>query len=467
MSKPIPLTVSQLTSAIKGHLEPRFRDTLLQGEISNFKAQSSGHLYFSLKDDLSQIAAVMFRGNTLGLNPLPKSGDHVIVKGEISVYEPRGSYQIIVRELYYVGLGALLLKLEQLKMKLQQMGWFDSARKKPLPKFPKRIGVITSPSGAVIQDILNVLTRRNAGFFLILNPVKVQGEGSALEIAKAIDDMNRYELADVLIVGRGGGSIEDLWAFNEEVVAASILASKIPVISAVGHESDTCLSDLVADVRAPTPSAAAEIVTSEKKQHEDFLIKTKKNLSTALFYLLRHYKQRLLSLAKHPLLTTPYSIVGKNYLRLDELRGLLDDTLEKNLIKKRNALNASTHKLNSLKPQNELLRIRQKLHFLETNLNNRALQSIRAYHTQLPGIKKEVDLWWKNSFHLRKERLKGVVSKLSSLDPKNLLRKGYAILFSEKDQSLIISAKNVNTGDLLFAKLADGTLSLIVNKTSN
>ena len=237
------LSVTELTSAIKAVIEPSFQGIAVKGEISNFKLQSSGHLYFTLKDAGSQISAVLFKGNAACLNKMPKEGDQVVAKGEISLYAPRGQYQIIVRELQFLGLGDLLLKLQQLKEQLQMRGWFDPAHKKKLPKLPKRIGVVTSPTGAVIQDILQVLTRRFAGFHVILNPVKVQGEGAAQEIAQAISDFNRLKLADVLIVGRGGGSIEDLWAFNEEVVAKAIFESDIPIISAVGHETDFTIAD--------------------------------------------------------------------------------------------------------------------------------------------------------------------------------------------------------------------------------
>jgi exodeoxyribonuclease VII large subunit len=258
------LSVSGLTQSIKLLLEGQFKFVSVQGEISNCKLQSSGHLYFSLKDAQSQIGAVMFKGDLASVDSIPKDGDQVIVKGAVNVYAPSGRYQIVVRSMEKAGLGALLLQLEALKAKLKAQGYFDAARKKPLPKFPKTIGVVTSPTGAVIQDILNVLTRRISGFHLILNPVKVQGPGAAQEIASAIDFFNRHQLADVLIVGRGGGSLEDLWAFNEEAVIQAIYNSKIPIVSAVGHETDFTLADFVADVRAPTPSAAAELVVQEK-----------------------------------------------------------------------------------------------------------------------------------------------------------------------------------------------------------
>ncbi|MBA3604330.1 MAG: exodeoxyribonuclease VII large subunit, partial [Parachlamydiaceae bacterium] len=282
MQSPPVLTVTQITHAIKQSLESSFRHVWLQGEISNFKAQGSGHLYFSLKDQGAQIGAVMFRSEAAAIKIPPKDGAQVIIRGEINVYPQSGKYQIVVRELRYVGLGELLVKLEELKAKLYAKGWFNPQLKKPLPKFPKTIGVVTSPTGAVIQDILNVLQRRYPGFHLILNPVRVQGEGAAAEIALAINQFNRYALADVLIVGRGGGSIEDLWAFNEEIVAEAIFNSKIPIISAVGHETDVCLTDFVADARAPTPSAAATMVIADKAQVQHHLGQVRHRLMQSL-----------------------------------------------------------------------------------------------------------------------------------------------------------------------------------------
>jgi exodeoxyribonuclease VII large subunit len=286
-------TVSELSFAIKAHLENKFKLIYVKGEISNFKKHSSGHIYFSLKDKDSQISAALFRGRAANIKKMPTDGDQVIVFGEISVYPPRGSYQIIVRQIDFLGIGELLLKLHALKEELKEKGYFDEKEKKPLPKFPKKIGVVTSETGAVIQDILNVLNRRFYNFHLILSSVKVQGEKAALEIAKAIDEFNKYNLVDVLIIGRGGGSLEDLFAFNEKIVAESIFNSKIPIISAVGHETDTSISDLVADVRAPTPSAAAEIVISEKKAFLKNLKNMQNQITLSIKNLIKFYKNGL------------------------------------------------------------------------------------------------------------------------------------------------------------------------------
>jgi exodeoxyribonuclease VII large subunit len=348
-------SVSELTTAIKAVLEPTFRGISVKGEISNFKLQTSGHLYFSLKDSGSQISAVLFKGNAAQLARMPKEGDQVVAKGEISLYAPRGQYQMVIRELQFLGVGELLLKLHQLKEELQGRGWFDPQHKKPLPKLPRRIGVVTSPTGAVIQDILHILTRRFAGFQVVLNPVKVQGEGAAQEIAQAIQDFNRYNLADVLIVGRGGGSIEDLWAFNEEIVAKAIYESKIPVISAVGHETDFTIADWVADVRAPTPSAAAEIAIAEKTNLIRFLESAEQLCRQRIMQQIGQYRQRVSGLQKHPLLSSPYGVLAPAIQRLDEFSQRLEILNPKNKIKEGwDRLNRLKTHLRSLHPQNVL-----------------------------------------------------------------------------------------------------------------
>ena len=256
-------TVSQLTQLITDILEQAFPVVCIEGEISNWRPYSSGHNYFTLKDDKAQIKAVMFKYDSYNLNFKPKDGDKVRVTGKISVYGPQGNYQIIVKTMENIGSGNILLMLEQRKQKLSQEGLFDDAKKKKLPFFPKKIGVVTSPSGAAIRDIINVAVRRNPGINIILFPSLVQGDGAAQSIVKMIELANFYKMCDVLIVGRGGGSLEDLLAFSEEEVVRAVAASEIPVISAVGHEIDWALIDFASDVRAPTPSAAAEIAVPE------------------------------------------------------------------------------------------------------------------------------------------------------------------------------------------------------------
>jgi exodeoxyribonuclease VII large subunit len=404
------LSVSQIVGVIKNQLESRFPNLLIEGEISNFKRQASGHCYFSLKDASSQISAVMFRGHASRLRQLPKEGDHVVVQGAINIYAPRGQMQLMVREMSLVGVGQMLERLEQLKAELAKLGWFD--RKRPLPKAPGRIGVVTSPTGAAIQDMLNILSRRHGGFHLILDPVRVQGAEAPGEIAAAIRRFNQYRLADVLIVGRGGGSIEDLWAFNERVVAQAIFESEIPIISAVGHETDHCLADLVADLRAPTPSAAAELVTAERDQQIAFLITSSRRLQQTMRHLLARTRARLERFRAHPLLVSPYALLGRAMQRLDELRQGLGRAIQGQLSRSRLRLQGYQARLRSVSP----------------------LTRITQCRTQLARL----------------------VAHLQSLDPRNVLKKGYSILFEEKGKRVIRSVKELQPGDRLRARLADG-----------
>ncbi len=413
------LSVSELTSVIKKQLESRFPTLAVKGEISNFKEQTSGHLYFTLKDKDAQISAVLFRGNAKGLSRLPKNGDQVVLKGELSVYAPRGNYQIIARELEFLGVGELLMQLHALKAKLEKQGWFEKSRKKPLPKFPRTIGVVTSPTGSVIQDMLQILSRRFSGFHLILNPVKVQGEGAANEIARAIEQFNRYGLADVLIVGRGGGSLEDLWAFNEETVATAIYHSKIPVISAVGHETDFSIADFVADVRAPTPSAAAEIATLETAQQLQFLTQSKQRIRGHLTTLLQHHRKHLAHFKRHPVLSSPRALLETHLQRIDDWRTDLNLSLQRVLQNKR-------LQLASLKKQTVTLN---------------------------PSLK--ISAW--------KQKLSLLSSHLRGIDPKNLLTKGYCILFQEKKDSVILSSRELKEQEKVRLQLHDGTAHLTVN----
>jgi len=258
--------VSEITRLVREVLEGGLPVLWVKGEVSNFTLHTSGHMYFSLKDEASQLRCVMFRNANSKLSFTPENGMSVEARGEITVYERSGQYQLCVFEMTPAGLGSLQLALEQLKKKLSKEGLFDESRKRRLPQFPARVGVVTSPTGAAIRDIVRIVRKRQPGVEIILRPVRVQGEGAAQEIAQAVDEFNRFGAVDVLIVGRGGGSLEDLWAFNEEVVARAIHASRIPVVSAVGHEIDFTISDLVADVRAPTPSGAAQMVVRDREE---------------------------------------------------------------------------------------------------------------------------------------------------------------------------------------------------------
>lgn len=460
------ITVSELTLEIKKQLEGNFRGVSVKGEISNLKIQNSGHIYFTLKDKDAQIAAVLFKGSTKSLSRMPKEGDQVVALGELTVYSPRGSYQLLVRELQYQGVGELLAQLHERKNRLQALGYFSKERKKKLPLFPKTIGVITSPTGAVIQDIITVLQRRHSGFHLILYPVKVQGEGAKEEISKAIADFNRYKLADVLIVGRGGGSLEDLWAFNEELVIEAIFRSAIPVISAVGHETDFSLSDFVADVRAPTPSAAAEIVLAEKNQQLTFLLKAKAQINQVTLGLVSSLKKQIFSLQKNPYLASPYLLLAKKIQELDDRKAQLNFSMTSILSQKKMKLLALDKQKKALEPSFQIQTAKKKLLVLSKAIETSLIQTLRLkkQHFDLPSMHKKLDFLLLSFLKKKKENLLKLTSHLTSIDPKNLLTKGYCILFSENKDSVILSSKQVCISQNLKVLLQDGIISTKVEK---
>ena len=317
-------SVAELSQEIRNLFERQFPDVWVAGEVSNFRAAASGHLYFTLKDRTAQLRAVCFRNQARYLKFKPQDGLAVIARGRLSVYEARGEYQLYVEFLEPAGLGALQLAFEQLKQKLAAEGLFDLARKKPLPVLPRAIGVVTSPTGAVIRDILRILRRRYRNMNVVVYPVKVQGEGAAQEIAEGIEYFNSGALVDVVIVARGGGSLEDLWAFNEEVVARAIAASRISVISAVGHETDFTIADFVADLRAPTPSAAAELVVHRKQDFATELDTCMRRMAQITRLKLSEARQALTELRMHHVFQTMAARIAERAQRVDEGVATLD-----------------------------------------------------------------------------------------------------------------------------------------------
>ena len=314
-----PLTVSDLTRKIKQILESGFPATAVQGEISNFKHHSSGHLYFTLKDEGAQLPCVMWRSRASALQFLPGDGMKVTAGGRITVYEVRGSYQLDVQTIRPLGAGELQAAFEQLKQKLGAEGLFDSDRKRGLPAIPRRIGVVTSPTGAVLQDMKNVFRRRFPGIELILNPVRVQGPGAAAEIAAAVDDFSRFGEIDLVIVARGGGSLEDLWPFNEEIVARAIAGCRVPVMSAVGHETDYTIADFVADVRAPTPSAAAEMAVPDRRQLLENVTDSWYRIKQAVLGIVSDQKERIRHLLNSYAFNRPVDLLRQHSQHVDEV----------------------------------------------------------------------------------------------------------------------------------------------------
>lgn len=441
------LTVSQLTLAIKNALDRTFTHLAVRGEIVNLKLQSSGHCYFNLKDATSQISCVIFHRQYSSLPQIPKSGDAVTVHGNLSIYAPRGTYQVIVNKVEFSGAGNLLLQLHQLKMKLQDLGWFDESQKQSIPINPKTIGIITSPTGAVIQDILHILSQRLRGFHVIINPVPVQGESAAPYIATAIRECNRLQLSDVLIIARGGGSLEDLWPFNEECVAKAIHESKIPIISAVGHETDYSISDFVADLRCPTPSMAASTIANsiaaQEQQYGDIGGKIDQTISQKIHIL----SMSLSNLKKHSLFQNPYLLLSLPLQKFDSLLQSSRIAITNILEKKRFGLEICRAKLDRLSPSH-LLQIHQM---------------------RLENYRSQIDKAIAVILRCRGENIGNVSHQLENLNPKAILKRGYCIPFAENSSSIIIGSQSLCPLDTLQLLFHDGvvTTSVVQIKEQN
>ncbi|MBI4859862.1 MAG: exodeoxyribonuclease VII large subunit [Candidatus Riflebacteria bacterium] len=353
------VTVSRLTAQIQQLLEGNIPPLWVEGEVSNFRPAASGHMYFTLKDDKAQIQAVMFRGHAQALRFTMENGLKVICFGEVTVYAPRGQYQLKLVKLRPAGVGELQLAFEQLKAKLEAEGLFDPSRKRPLPYLPGRIGIVTSPTGAAIRDLITVLTRRFPSIEIVLAPVKVQGEGSAREIADGIARLNALTAEppiDLLIIGRGGGSMEDLWAFNEEVVARAIAGSRLPVISAVGHEVDFTIADFVADLRAPTPSAAAETAVPERSLLLQRVKTLQRRVAGSVSRSVSRAREAIDRLLRRTLFTRPRALIETHSQRVDELTATLVAAVRRTLVVKRTQLLAAANRLEPLSPSKTLMR---------------------------------------------------------------------------------------------------------------
>lgn len=351
-----PYSISEITQRIKGLLEDSLPTIWVEGEISNFTRHTSGHMYFSLKDEGAQLRCVMWKWQSTRLFFAPQNGMQVLAQGDVSVYERSGQYQFVVSQLQPVGMGALQLAFDQLKQRLAAEGLFDEAAKKPLPPFPEAVGVVTSPTGAALRDIAQIIGRRFPGVQLVLRPVSVQGEGAADQIAQAIREFNAYGRVDVLIVGRGGGSLEDLCAFNDEAVARAIAASQIPVVSAVGHEVDFTISDLAADVRAPTPSAAAEMVVRDRAELLELLAGLRQRLSSLAAKRLADARGRLDLLRPDLALRRVADRVQQRVQHMDDLAARLVRAFEHTLTAKTGLFQELAAALNTLSPLSTLQR---------------------------------------------------------------------------------------------------------------
>jgi len=429
------LTVSRLTALLRGVLEENFEQLWVQGEVSNLSYPSSGHCYFTLKDAGAQLRCVMFKSAVKNLKFRLTDGMALIARGRISVYDQRGEYQLICEYMEPAGIGALQTAFVQLKEKLAHEGLFAETHKISLPRFPRKIGVITSPTGAAIHDILNVLKRRFASLEVLLYPVRVQGEGAALEIARAIDEMNRLAETDLIIVGRGGGSLEDLWAFNEEVVARAVYRSKIPIISAVGHETDWTICDFVADLRAPTPSAAAELVIASSEELRNQIEALSHRLRRSVENLLAALDGRLAGLRRS--LHDPRMMLGHLAQRLDDLTGRLESGLSTAVNRRRDRFERLRDALQHNDPKRRIDALRQRI----TLLSERAE---RLLAQRLETIRQEFG---------------DNAARLEVLSPLKTLARGYAIATHGSTGVVVTDAGSLATGELLLLKLHRGQAS--------
>ena len=416
MSRVEPLTVSALTAQIKEILEDQVGEVSVQGEISNLRHQSSGHYYFTLKDEGSQIPCALFKGSAGRLAVAPKDGAKVVAAGEVSVYAPRGAYQLIVRSLEPVGKGDLHQRFEELKRKLQSEGLFEESGKRSIPEFVERVGIITSPTGAAVRDAIHVLQRRCPRIGITVFGVKVQGEGAAEEVAEAIREMGKRDF-DVLLVVRGGGSLEDLWAFNEEVVARAVVASPIPVISGVGHETDFTICDFVADVRAPTPSAAAEVVSRPDEDWREEVREWAERFHEATLQFLEEKKRRVGDLAGSYVFREPQKMVEMSGQRVDELALQLSRGLESGWRYRKQYVEGLLGRWAALRPERRL-----------------------------------------REFSLR---VRAAMDRLRAMGPEETLKRGYALVQSPEGKLIRKVEPACRQGDLV-VRFADGKVEVKV-----
>ncbi|MBE4465604.1 exodeoxyribonuclease VII large subunit [Vibrio parahaemolyticus] len=433
-------TVSRLNAEVRLLLENEMGIVWLVGEISNFSAPVSGHWYLTLKDSRAQVKCAMFRGNNRRVTFKPANGNQVLVKARLSLYEPRGDYQLIIESMQPEGDGRLQQEFEELKMKLAAEGLFAQTNKLPLPEHPKRVGIITSKTGAALYDILDVLKRRDPSLPVVIYPTMVQGDDAAIQIAQAIGRANSRNECDVLIVGRGGGSLEDLWCFNNEILARTIAASQIPIISAVGHEVDITIADFVADVRAPTPSAAAELVSRDNSHKDQSLVAKQHKLASAMRYYLAQQKQQSAQLLHRLERQHPSYQLQRQSQQLDELYMRLRRAMQRFIDTRQQAVERKHHRLQLNSPIKHLAQQKSRLERVEHKLMDAMDRKLLTMRHQL-AIAAE---------------------KLDTVSPLATLKRGYSI--TQTDQGKVVtSADDVKTGDLLVTRLANGEIHSTVS----
>ena len=436
-------TVTTLTAAIRTLLETTYREVWVEGEISNARVWKTGHLYFTLKDTGAQINAVMFRSTVRYLRFKPENGQHVVARGRVSVYDPKGEYQIVCEHLEPQGLGALQLAYEQLRERLDHEGLFDTARKRPLPALPRKIGIVTSLDGAAIRDILTVLGRRHPNTHVIISPTRVQGDGASKEIVRALGHLGRIPDVDVIIIARGGGSIEDLWAFNEEPVARAITTAPVPVVSGVGHETDFTISDFVADLRAATPSAAAELVVASKDELVSRIRRAEDRLRSAVTASLQQRRAAIHILARRPgLAGWPTRVAGHGRYTA-ELTHRLNIAIASTVGRRVRDTHTVRLRLEALSLGRRLGQIRARLVSARTRLTH----ATRHAHTD------------------RATRLRAAVGRLEVLSPLAVLSRGYAVCWTADRSVVVREATAVRPGQSVTVTLHKGELECEVRST--
>jgi len=443
MQNPRYLTVKALTKYIKRKFDadPHLETVYVKGEISNFKRHSSGHMYFTLKDEDSRIMAVMFARFSNGMKFTPENGMHVLIRGNASVYEMSGQYQIYVNEMLPDGIGELFLAFEQLKEKLGKEGLFAPDRKRPIPAYPDKIGIITSPTGAAIRDIITTIKRRYPLGSLIVIPALVQGKNASTSIAKAIQKANELGVADVLIVGRGGGSMEELWAFNEEIVARAIFHSEIPVISAVGHETDFTIADFVADMRAATPTAAAELAVPHVEELIDQLMQRKMRLYQSMGTLIKARRNTLNYLEQSYIFRNPHKLYDQKWQLLDRFQEALHLAQNKLLFQNNSRFEELNNRLFRNHPSNRLQSGKERFARAEQRLHQEARSVLKAKISEFAGK----------------------ASTLEALNPLSVLRRGFSVAQTEKGK-VMKSVDEGKKGDKLILQMSDGRLYCTINE---
>jgi exodeoxyribonuclease VII large subunit len=434
-------TVTELTARVRDLLGRNFTDIWVQGEISNCREAQSGHIYCTLKDERAQVRCVCFKNQLRGMKFRPEDGLHVTVRGSISVYESRGEYQIYVEHIEPIGLGALQLAFEQLKKRLEAEGLFAAERKKPLPLLPSRIGLITSPRGAAVRDFVRILRRRFRNVHLTLYPVRVQGEGAAGEIARAVQFFNRKLPVDVLILVRGGGSLEDLWAFNEESLARAIAGSQIPVITGVGHEADFTIADFVADVRASTPSAAAELVVQTRREFDKHIADLRETLANLLRYRVSELSRRVHELSGRRGFRRPLDLLRQQRQRTDEMVSRLAGALRANLQHSHRRFTVAHMRIVSFDFRVKIAALRLRFEKRGAELAARSERLLRS----------------------KRQRLDRLRLQLEERSPLRVLERGYAIA-TDATGNVLRSAEQIGVGDSIGVQLARGRLTADVRK---